>query len=376
MCIVTLYVIPTFHLFNRERQRAWCLITLCVNVVLTPTYVFFVMPRQDSFTLNSRDLKNALLITSMTIVLCISFTMYLGNLVNWVYEEVKRTNEVIERNTKEKEEFFATISHEIRNPLQSLQGSVELLAELSKTNQAQLMEDLPTLLDISKGCCGIVINLVSNILDMSKIAADKMQLSLVSTDLRELSNRIVRTSRGRAEGKNIRLEFECDPELPPAVEVDPQRVEQILVNLVSNAIKFTSAKGRIVLKLSWLSSPAETVESALARSGWKHTMDFSEESCRHATLRPDSQGGRLGLRYLQGMTPSLHSGSVSRNSSIVHCIYSEGASGRVHLVRPDRGLIKVEVMDSGIGIAKEGTEKLFKPYQQANSSISRHLSAV
>ncbi len=372
MCksVVTICVIPLLNLFSRRRQRIWCLITLFANIVLTLFYVRFLFPKQESFVMNANDMKNAMLITSLATGMCTALTMQLGRLVNNVYDEVKRTNETIENNTREKEEFFATISHEIRNPLQSLQGSVELMAELRKTNSEQLEADLPQLLDICRGCCGIVINLVSNILDMSKIAADKMQLSPAATDLREVANRVLRTSRGRAEGKNIALRLECDPHLPPAVELDPQRIEQVLVNLVSNAIKFTSSKGRIVVRLAWLEGMENTTGIVLARSSWKQVMELEEESrgpLVSISLRP-TRG--LSRKYMETMTPSDRGGK----RRLAYC--PTAPAGGLRPRGPAAGVVKIEVMDSGIGIAKDGVERLFKPYQQANSSISRQVSAV
>ncbi len=377
--IVTLFVIPTFHMFSRKRQLCWCTFTLTANTVLTALYVRYFLPVQDEFVTKARDLKHAIIASSTATCLSTIFAVYLGNLVANVYEEVQRTNEMIESNTREKEEFFATISHEIRNPLQSLQGSVELLTELNKANPAQLAQDLPPLLEICRGCCGIVINLVSNILDMSKIAADKMQLSPAPTDLREVINRVLRTSRGRAESKSVTLRLDCDPDFPPAIEVDPQRVEQVLVNLVANAIKFTPARGRIVVKASWLEE--SNLATALSRSNWKQTMELAEDSQRLAVAGQPFLIRRVNTSCF--VSPSHHSKLLVRKDSLSGfgaVVASAGTernsvtepSNRRQQRRPRQGWAKIEVMDSGIGIAKDSAERLFKPYQQADSGISRY----
>ncbi len=376
-----MFTIPTFHLFDRRRQTFWSAFILVATVILTLLYVFVLFPQQESFVFSAKNIKISILFNFSALALAVAFMIYLGNLVSSAYDEVKRTNETIESNTKEKEEFFATVSHEIRNPLQSLQGSVELLSELNKANSGQLTQDLPPLLEICKSCCGIVINLVSNILDMSKIAADKMQLSPVPTDLREVVNRVLRTSRGRAEGKSVSLELECDPDLPPAVELDPQRIEQVLVNLISNAVKFTPAKGRVVVKLSWLDPSHGDIQSAISHSGWKQVMELSEESkCSPPTaVRPPliedlnrSQIAIPSLRTSVGFRDrcGLRSETlaVNQTESVNIAAGNEGENARP---RVTHGIVKLEIMDNGIGISREGTEKLFRPYQQANASISR-----
>ncbi len=373
VAILTLNVCPTLHLFDRERQKWWGFLLLVGNLTLAFCAVFFAYPENDvKFTITSKDIKQSVLLNMFVLTIYTGFMIYINDVSNQVYEAVKRTNETIEAATREKEEFYATMSHEIRNPLQSLQGSVELMLELYRSNSSsQQKADLSPLLDICRGCCGIVINMVSNILDMSKIAADKMQLSPVSTDLRELTNRILRTSRGRAEGKSVRLELECDPELPPAIELDPQRIEQVLVNLVSNAIKFTTAKGRIVVKVSWFpldATPASAadIKAALSQSNWTQTMEFAETTaCLSAKCIPPTpvrQSRRAWSRVPSGEFPGQNASSA-RLPEVARRLEREGVA-------------KIEVMDTGIGMSKEGLAKLFKPYQQADSSISRLILCV
>ncbi|MDR3548002.1 MAG: ATP-binding protein, partial [Candidatus Pacebacteria bacterium] len=317
-------------------------------------------PLPETMVLPRDAIKAAMVTNVVGISLYIILLFQFNELSNQVYEDVKNTNEAIENSTKEKEAFFATISHEIRNPLQSMLGSIELL------NDSHIQSDCkatPLLLDICKNCCAIVINMVSNILDMSKIAADKMQLSPVAADLRELVSRILRISRSRAEGKN--LDLECDSELPPSVEVDTQRIEQIVLNLISNSIKFTS-KGRVVVKISWKpfqlgQDVTSLVKETLAQSSWKASIDFSETSTRDRRF--------LSRKYLKLISPAER-----RHLQKDTVEYPHDPSPQLSAQRdtdPKQGVVKIEVMDTGIGIQKDSICKLFKPYQQANSSISR-----
>ncbi len=218
--------------------------------------------------------------------------------------------------------------------------------------------------------------MVSNILDMSKIAAGKMQLSPVPADLRELAARIIRVSRSRAEGKSVRLSLECDSGLPAAVEVDTQRLEQVLLNLVSNSIKFTNPKGCVVVKLHWqpLSAafPENDVKAAIKESSWRQTMEL-EEVAADQKARMCNWG--LVTRYMVASRPSSRGRKDAAEPSVhrrkVDSLRIE--SSPTVEARADRGIVKIEVMDTGIGISKEGIAKLFHPYQQAEAGISRFV---
>ncbi len=327
--------------------------------------------------------------------------MYFNDLSGRVYEDVKKANEAIESATREKEAFFATISHEIRNPLQSLLGSVELLDDSThrkgtSDSPAEPEEGRHHLLEICRNCCAIVINMVSNVLDMSKIAAGMMQMNPVAADLRELAQRILRVSRSRAEGKSVQLSLECDPTFPPAVLADTQRVEQVLLNLVSNAIKFTGPKGCVVVKLSWLElAHAENedtlVRTALSQSSWQQTIEFSEAGDRtgdsdnplkhrydHHGLAPKYQrspdASCLGDKFVDSFPPVLRLDSMSH---VNQGSRTKTVDGTLRAQRLQRGIVKIEVMDTGIGMSKTGVARLFRPYQQAEAGISRYaLSAA
>ncbi len=385
-------IIPTFYLFDRQGQKLATMLAFAGNIVLTLVHLQWCFPKDKSeFTFSVYEMKVSLVCAIATMSVDLLFLMYLNNLSGKVYEDVKAANEATEAAAKEKEAFFATISHEIRNPLQSLQGSVELLGDMKTASE--LRKEKRQLIEICKSCCALVINMVSNILDMSKIAAGKMQLCPAPADLRELVRRILQVSRGRAEGKEVRLELDCDPSLPAAIEVDAQRVEQILINLVSNAIKFTPSKGRVVVKIGWLGLGPDSasqdqdseVRIALSESSWRQTMELEEEEDQEEDHAISRRGGHhrhvLDERYQCERAPSArkkkHRGSVPPAFRAA----ADGLRQHQHvptgaLPRPQHsaGVVKIEVMDTGIGVSKEAALRLFRPYQQANSGISRYCS--
>ena len=150
--------------------------------------------------------------------------------------------EIVEKS-KEKERFFACISHELRNPLNSLLVSVELLTDASSSKQKEL-------LSTAKSCGESLMHLIGNILDVTKINDKKMELFSTDIDIIELINRIIMMHKYKADNKGLIIEFIGDPYIPPCIKIDSAKMTQILTNLISNSIKFTE-KGSIIIKLTW-----------------------------------------------------------------------------------------------------------------------------
>eukprot|EP01022_Parablepharisma_sp_SALTPOND_P007981 TRINITY_DN135016_c0_g1_i1.p1 TRINITY_DN135016_c0_g1~~TRINITY_DN135016_c0_g1_i1.p1 ORF type:complete len:728 (-),score=70.10 TRINITY_DN135016_c0_g1_i1:93-2276(-) len=347
--IDNLFTVPMAFFLDKKSQTLACTTAILSDIVFAIGYFVFFFPK-ESIMLSPAAINKAFLIVIVIIVLHMVVNLYFNAVSNSVYEDVKRTGDMLVRNTEEKEIFFATISHEIRNPLQSLLGSVELLQERSITPVTAT-----SLQEICKNCCQTVLNLVSNILDMSKIAADKMQLSPVASDLREIVNRVVRVMQGRANSKNVAISIQDDIMLPPSIMLDSQRVEQIVLNLVSNAIKFT-ARGEVVLKLEWKFSEEtdnakELVKNMVAKSNWKEVICFKEGATKNLPLMD---------KYSEEIS------ATSRRSRIQN--EEEKKSNKK---KGKAGVAKIEIMDTGIGIDKPKIKELFQPYKQADSSISR-----
>lgn len=141
-----------------------------------------------------------------------------------------------------KEGFMATVSHEMRTPVNAIYGLSEQLMH-DKTN-AKVREKLAVLSASAKH----LKNIVTDILDFSKIQANKLQLEEVDFSPRELIAETLNLHKPDAGNKAIELHSKIENELPPALFGDPLRLKQILINIIGNAIKFTD-KGSVTLKV-------------------------------------------------------------------------------------------------------------------------------
>ncbi len=166
--------------------------------------------------------------------------------------ERKATEELIyqaklaaEAANKAKSEFLANMSHEIRTPLNSVLGFTELLKN-SQLNAVQA-EYVKNAFDSAHSLLGIV----NDVLDLSKIEAGKLDLEILQTDLHSLVEQAYEMIKLPATQKNILAQLALDPELPRYVLLDPTRLKQILINLLSNALKFTN-QGTILFSVKVL----------------------------------------------------------------------------------------------------------------------------
>ncbi|MDR5865478.1 ATP-binding protein [Halomonas koreensis] len=147
--------------------------------------------------------------------------------------ELEATARRAESASRAKSEFLATVSHEIRTPLNGVIGMSDLLVEQSLPDRARHYAD--TIHDSARR----LMELINDILDFSKIEAGRLELEHRALSLHELLEGAVSLFRPQAEARELRLVTDLDPALPERVISDPGRLRQVLLNLVSNAIKFT-----------------------------------------------------------------------------------------------------------------------------------------
>ncbi len=219
-------------------------------------------------------------------------------------EELRRERDATLAAEKAKSMFFSMVSHDIRTPLNSIVGYSELLLA-GVDDPKERAENLGNVLFSAR----TLLALVNDVLDLSKLDADKMVFSASPVDLPALLARVADSFRFRTQEKGISIRVCADA--MPRLSLDEDRIRQVLVNLAGNAVKFTE-KGGVDLEAEFVPNPAP---------------------------RP---GEPSNLRTFEP---------------------SNGAQSE-----PPRGALTLRVRDTGIGIAPDFRERVFEPFVQAESS--------
>ncbi|MFT3789116.1 MAG: PAS domain S-box protein [Tepidisphaeraceae bacterium] len=209
-----------------------------------------------------------------------------------VERQLAAARDAADAANRAKSEFLANMSHELRTPLTAILGFADLLTDGAPTPE-QLTEFLQTIRRNGEHLLGII----NDVLDLSKIEAQRLTLESLDASPRQMLNDVAELFRGRAGEKKIDIRAVIDPAVPATIRTDPLRLRQVLMNLASNAVKFTD----------------------------------------HGTVTLCADIGRK-------------------------------SSGKP--------VLRLSVSDTGIGIAASKLDRLFQPFEQADSSTTRRFGGT
>ena len=231
------------------------------------------------------------------------------------YEQLQRADRV-------KDEFLATLSHELRTPLNAVLGYARMLRTgaipQDKTAQA---------LDVIDRNAVALAQIVEDVLDVSRIVSGKTRLDVQPTDLLKLVKNAIATVMPAADSKGLKIETVFDS-LGGPISADPNRLQQVIWNILSNAVKFTPRGGRIEVRVAPVEENAEIVVAdsgvGISREFLPHIFERFRQADSGASRRHGGLG--LGLAIARHLV-EMHGGTIRAESAG----RDKGATFRVQL---------------------------------------------
>ncbi|MCB9363823.1 MAG: PAS domain S-box protein [Flavobacteriales bacterium] len=229
-------------------------------------------------------------------------------------KEILKAKKIAEESAKAKELFLANMSHEIRTPMNAIMGIIQLLKD-TRLNKTQL-EYLKSMDFAGEN----LLRIINDVLDLAKIESGKMSIEKIPFNLNELIKDLFSSLHHRVNEKDIRLIKVIDKNVPNEIIGDPVRLNQILINLISNAIKFTK-EGFIKLHVAATNTTNNTVnvkfqikDTGIGIHKDMHTVIFSDfEQANKETTRKYGGTG-LGLSIVKRLL-TLQDGSITLEST-------------------------------------------------------------
>ena len=271
-----------------------------------------------------------------------------------VYNLNKKTAELSKANRKAEEAleqqkiFLYSFSHEMRNPMNSLLGNLDL-ALMSK----QIAPEIREMIGTAKVCGVLLLNLINTVLDAGKLGLGKLEVNPVPTKVHDVFQKAWAISHDIITQKGLKSHLKISRQVPARLLLDSHRLNQVLMNLIGNATKFTEY-GSIMLGISWLAVP-EVSENCFKPIPYNDEDEglFEKEYNLYAINRSKEEDLANQSLILSGLTKEFSLEGISQP-------YTES-----------KGVLKIIIKDTGCGMTKEELGKIFQKFSQVSQITTK-----
>ena len=241
----------------------------------------------------------------------------LSHSFNALITENKRLLEETIQYEKLKTEFFANVSHELKTPLNIIFSTTQLLSLYAKNNLEELTpEKLIKHINITKQNCYRLLRLVNNLIDITKIDSGFIELKLQNRNIVEVVENITMSTVDYVKSKSRKIIFDTDVE-EKVMAIDEDKIERIILNLISNAVKFTESEDIIEVNIYDRGNTVaiSVKDNGIGISKDKHDVIFERFRQVDSLYRRNHEGSGIGLSLVKSLA-EMHGGNISVQSEL------------------------------------------------------------
>jgi len=274
--------------------------------------------------------------------------LFLLSTLNKKTIELEKAKKATEEALEQQRTFIFSFSHELRNPINSLLGNLQLvlLGEASASISREMI-------NTAKVCGEILLQAINNVLDTGKHEMGNLEVNPVPTRIHELFQRTWAIYNELLRQKKLKSHLKIEKKVPAIINIDSHKINQILLNLIGNAIKFTE-KGSINITVKW--QPSEIMHDKCFEPLPYDDIDegLFEKEENLSTVNTHS--------FSESVSEFLMLGNDKKVFNYDEIVYPQTEA---------KGILKIIIRDSGCGMKNEDLKKLFKKFSQVSEDISR-----